>query len=117
MAVMSASFGIAVAFLALHGVAVLFSVRGRGRVRFSRVLLVMLGLCLVFSALVILTVYIGDSELVLDGVDLFTPAGAAVGLLSLAGLILLILSVLMLAAACSAIWLLEKVLQGRCLLP
>jgi len=110
VAVMSASFGIAVAFLALHGVAVLFSVRGRGRVRFSRVLLVMLGLCLVFSALVILTVYIGDSELVLDGVDLFTPAGAALGLLSL-WIILLILSVLMLAAACSAIWLLEKVLR------
>lgn len=107
---MSAAFGIMVAFLFLHGVAVLYRVRRQGRVRFGRVLTWLLALTLVFSLLLLPGIYMGDAELVLEWVDIYSPAGIAVALLVL-WLITFITALGMLCAACGAMWFLEKVMR------
>jgi len=107
---MSAAFGIVVAFLFLHGVAVLHRVRKRGRVPFRRVVLWLLALTLLFSLVIMPGIYLGDAELVLDGVDLFTPLGALTSLLVI-WIVFFVLALGMLAAACSAMWFLAKVLR------
>ncbi len=107
---MSAAFGIVVAFLFLHGVAVLRRVRRKGRVRFSKVLLWLLALSLVFSLLLLPSIYLGDAELVLEGADLYTPLGFVLAILAL-WLAFFILALGMLCAACSAMWFLVKVMR------
>jgi len=108
---LSAAFGIFVAFLGLQGLAVLWGVRRNGRMTFRRVTLWLLGICLIFAIAVIPTAYLGDSELVVEGVALFTPVGVASAVL-IVWTVFLVLAVLMLAAACGAIWILEKILMA-----
>lgn len=111
LAVLSACFGIGVAFLGMHGIAVLWSIRKEGRARLRKVLFWIVVLALVFSLGVLPSVYSGEAHLVLDGNFVInSPAGAVIALLAL-WIIFSILGVLMLAAACSAIWFLEKLLR------
>jgi len=107
---LSAAFGIVVAFLFLHGLAVLNRVRKQGRVRFLRVTLWLLALTLLFSLVVLPSIYLGDAELVLDGVDLNTPLGAVTSLLVI-WIVFFVLALALLAAACSAMWFLVKALR------
>jgi FtsH-binding integral membrane protein len=107
---MSAAFGIVVAFLFLHGVAVLRRVRRKGRARFGKVLLWLRALSLVFTLLLLPSIYLGDAELVLEGADLYTPLGFVLALLALC-LAFFILALGMLCAACSAMWFLVKAMR------
>lgn len=107
---LSGAFGIVVAFLFLHGVAVLNRVRKQGRVRFRRVIGWLSALSFIFSLFVLPSIYHGDAELVLEGFDLFTLLGAVVSLLVL-WIVFFILALAMLAAACSAMWFLAKILR------
>jgi len=107
---MSAAFGIVVAFLFLHGVGVLHRVRRKGRVKFGKVLVWLLALSLVFSLLLLPGIYFGDAELVLEGVDMYTPLGGLLALLAI-WLVFFIVALGMLCAACSAMWFLTKVLR------
>ncbi len=107
---LSASFGIAVAFLFLHGVAVLWRVRRRGRAGLVKVAVRMMALTLAFSLLALPTIYLGDAEVIIHGADLFTPLGALLALLVI-WLVFFIIVWGMLAAACGALWLLAKLLR------
>lgn len=77
---MGGLFGIIVAFLFLHGAAVLFRVRRQGRLGIRRTLMWVLALTLLFSLLVLPGIYFGEAELDLEGFDIFTPQGVVLAL-------------------------------------
>ncbi len=111
VAVYSVAFGMFVLFLGLHGLFVFWSVKRQGRVKLRRLIQWLLMISLVTALGTIGVFFIIPGSLVIEvGLNLGTLIGGLAAVITL-WILFFLLSLLLIAAACSAIWFLCRGLK------